>query len=136
MQLAVMQAAVPIGTIVMWNGAVTTLPCGWAIVDDLKGRFPVGAGDGSGYDIGATGGENGHVLTVDEMPKHNHGMWLKNSGTRFTGGGSASALNDSDIADGTPTGDTGKGIAHENRPPYYAVYFIKKTSNCKNSYEQ
>lgn len=39
-------------------------------VPNLQTRVPVGAGDG--YELGATGGEEKHLLTTDEMPKHNH----------------------------------------------------------------
>jgi microcystin-dependent protein len=49
---------------------------GWALCDgqngtpDLRNRFIVGAGDD--YTIGDTGGANEVVLSLDEMPTHNH----------------------------------------------------------------
>ena len=67
---------VPKGGIIMWSGAVASIPQGWALCDgtngtpDLKDRFVVGAG--SGYAVGATGGEATHVLTIAEMPSHTH----------------------------------------------------------------
>lgn len=45
-------------------------------VPDMRGRVSVGAGTGSGLTaraLGAGGGEEGHTLTADEMPSHNHG---------------------------------------------------------------
>jgi hypothetical protein len=144
MQRAVMRAALPIGTIVMWNGETTSIPCGWQIVSNLVGRFPVGAGDGgeTSYSVGATGGEAKHVLTVKEMPEHKHGSGTDvyyGNRAEDHGGGMQSywtgSGDDRKIEKSNWTEVVGEGIAHENRPPYYAVYFIKKTSNCKNSYE-
>ena len=78
----------PTGVVVMWAGAVTSIPAGWALCDgsngtpDLRERFIVGAGGvnttnpvagGAGYTKGATGGENTHTLTNSEMPAHSHG---------------------------------------------------------------
>jgi microcystin-dependent protein len=77
--------SVPSGAIIMWYG--TTPPSGWVICDgtngtpDLRGRFVVGAGTNSSpasgdinptYTVGATGGENKHVLSISELPKHKH----------------------------------------------------------------
>ena len=67
---------VPKGAIIMWSGAVNQIPEGWALCDgtngtpNLRDRFIVGAG--SGYAVGATGGEAAHSLTVSEMPSHTH----------------------------------------------------------------
>ena len=67
---------VPKGTIVIWSGAATAIPSGWALCDgqngtpDLRDRFVVGA---SGeYAVGDTGGEKEHILTIGEMPRHGH----------------------------------------------------------------
>jgi microcystin-dependent protein len=43
---------------------------------DLKGRVAVGAGSNTGLSnrvLAATGGEENHLMTVAEMPSHNHG---------------------------------------------------------------
>lgn len=67
---------IPRGAIIMWSGAIDQIPAGWALCDgqngtpDLRNRFIVGAG--SGYSIGATGGEATHILTINEMPSHTH----------------------------------------------------------------
>lgn len=84
---AAKQHHVPTGAIMMWSGAITTIPNGWALCDgtngtpDLRGRFIVGASNGEitmdgyryKYDVGSTGGKNKVALTVNEMPSHNHG---------------------------------------------------------------
>lgn len=66
----------PKGVIVMWSGAVDTIPGDWALCDgtngtpDLRGRFVLGAGDG--HSVGSTGGEDAHTLIESEMANHTH----------------------------------------------------------------
>lgn len=75
----------PVGSILMWTG--TTPPTGWVFCDgsvvagvstpDLRGRFVLGAGNGQGLtsrSLNQTGGEEGHVLTTSEMPRHSHSV--------------------------------------------------------------
>jgi microcystin-dependent protein len=73
-------SALPKGSVIMWYGAVNTIPGGWALCDgsnvggfltpDLRNRFIVGAG--SSYSIGATGGVDSVTLTSNQMPSHSH----------------------------------------------------------------
>ena len=69
-------SSLPAGGIIMWSGAISDIPSGWAICDgtngtpDLRNRFVVGAG--GSYNVQTTGGEATHVLTVAEMPNHTH----------------------------------------------------------------
>ncbi len=71
---------VPVGTIVMWSGAIEEIPDGWLLCDgtegtpDLRGRFIVGYDSEDGdYDvISAEGGASTHTLTLLQMPEHNH----------------------------------------------------------------
>ncbi|GAM11327.1 hypothetical protein OR1_03640 [Geobacter sp. OR-1] len=132
---------IPKGGIIMWSG--TTVPEGWALCDGTNGtpnlldKFIVGAG--SGYTLGATGGESTHILTVAEMPRHNHtdaghlhvqpGGWsplyIQPGGgnySRSSGSGYASV----DAYGYANISYTGSNAAHENRPPYYALAFIMK----------
>lgn len=83
---AAKQHHVPTGAIMMWSGAITAIPNGWALCDgtngtpDLRGRFIVGASQGEitidggryNYPVGSTGGQNKVTLTINQMPKHNH----------------------------------------------------------------
>lgn len=113
---------------------------------NLLDRFPVFAG--SGYALGATGGETTHVLTTTEMPAHSHSITqnphdhaisasavVAASGARAIAGvgagpdpqyGSFSGPN----IDITPANaditinNTGGNGAHENRPPYFGLYPI------------
>ena len=79
---------IPVGGIILWSGAITAVPDGWALCDgsqntpDLRGRFVMGAG-GSGYrGVGATGGAETITLTVGQLPAHNHVV----SGSTSAGG--------------------------------------------------
>lgn len=97
----------------------------------IKGKFLWGAKDGE--DIGSTGGEETHSLTVNEMPAHSHG---------FTGVNESSAMTDSagnypirmypDKAanwnNGSGIAETGGGQPHNNMPPYYVTYIWHRTA--------
>lgn len=94
----------------------------------IKDTFLLAAGDT--YAGGSTGGEEEHVLTIDEMPSHNH-----TSRTHIgwqSGGGSA--VGKVTINDGNYNGwstdiyNTGGGQAHNNMPPYLAVYVWQRTA--------
>jgi hypothetical protein len=66
---------VPAGAIIMWSGALSSIPDGWALCDgtngtpDLRDRFIMGASDGE--DPGATGGSISHSHTVNS---HTHSV--------------------------------------------------------------
>jgi len=144
---------IPVGTIVPYIGS--TAPDGWLLCNgqtfngdhypDLKeilngttlprlqGRFIVGAGttlDDIVYKLGDKGGEAKHTLTIDEMPRHNHGnesfvYLLKSNGncTYKEGNdsqGEPNLLNKGEIL------PAGNDEPHENRPPYYALNYIIK----------
>ncbi len=82
---AAVLAALPVGIIAEWSGSVASIPAPWQLCDgtngtpDKRDTFQVGAG--GAYAVGATGGSitqtitvAGHVLTVPELPAHNHGV--------------------------------------------------------------
>ena len=94
----------------------------------LKDRFLLAAGDT--YAAGSTGGEATHKLTVNEMPSHYHDFahsgravyWDSNlsSVAGATGGNTLQVTWD------TKTENTGGGQAHNNMPPYIAVYVWRR----------
>ena len=121
---------VPIGSIVMWSGAIGTIPAGWQLCDgsggtpDLRDRFLVGAGNS--YAVAATGGAATNDL------QHGHAV-----GTLALGAPSTLAAMTADGVDvaaadhvHTITGNTADAgsTAQENRPPYYALAFIMRVS--------
>ncbi len=137
---------IPVGGIIMWSGSIATIPIGWALCDgtnstpDLRNRFIVGAtsdastgvtfdadtGAVSGsYAPGNTGGSVAHQLTIAEMPAHTHSY--NQAFFRPNSAGSAPV----NLASGnSPQNTTSQGGSdyHENRPPYYALAFIMRTT--------
>lgn len=96
----------------------------WA---QIKDRFLLACGDT--YSNGATGGEATHTLTTAEMPAHTHPLTLRVQWVNGTGN-IQSASNNSywkDVQTGD-SGSTGGGGAHNNMPPYLAVYVWKRTA--------
>ena len=88
----------PSGGIIMWSGSLASIPAGWVLCDgtsgtpDLRGRFIVGAGDGS-YAVGDTGGQDTVTLTANQIPSHNHTF----SGTTSTAGAHTHTHNDGSV---------------------------------------
>ncbi len=159
---------IPRGAIIMWGGATAKIPAGWMLCDgsvatdslkpivgnnvpDLRARFIVGTGSGSGYTDKQTGGNTNNFLTIGQLPPHSH------TATVSTDPGHTHGYNDLTVSredvngsnfnnqgiDGTPDNArttalggahthtvtnslTGSGNAIENRPPYYALAYIIK----------
>lgn len=70
-------AELPVGTVVMWAGALADIPAGWALCDgnnatlDFTARFikgPSSAADSPG----ATGGADSFSLSTAQLPSHRH----------------------------------------------------------------
>lgn len=126
------KGVVPIGGVLAWTRA--DVPDGWAICDgsttnnvetpDLRGLFVRGASDSGG--VGATGGAARVTLTEKQIPPHTHGYYMPSGEDE---GSWASTDNDGHCwktRTEKTTGSTGGGQAHENRPPFYAVYYIMR----------
>lgn len=118
----------PVGSIYMSVNNVspeTFIP--GTVWESLTNRFLIGAGDT--YGGGAKGGETTHMLTVDEIPSHRHQestnnfAWKANSAI-LQKGTSWNASTGQTLY----TGYTGDGKAHNNMPPYLAVYMWKRTA--------
>ena len=96
----------------------------------LKDRFLIGAG--GDYEILSTGGEKEHTLSVDELPEHNHQINDKGSGTDRDWGNEYFNLPGSYKESARTkwvTSNVGSGKAHNNMPPYKAVYIWVKISD-------
>lgn len=91
--------SLPIGTIILWSGALNQIPNGYILCNgsngtpDLRGQFIVGAG--GSYAVGDKGGANQVSLTKRQMPSHNHSGTTNSAGSHkhngsTTNGGSHS----------------------------------------------
>ena len=113
---------------------------------DLQGRFPLGAGAGDGLTartVGQKDGEEGHAITIEEMPSHRHvpsagGEYFvtadessanntrvsySSNGNRWVNG----LTSESHFHHRTSTDTVGSGAAHNNMPPYTVVSYIIST---------
>jgi microcystin-dependent protein len=97
---------------------------------DLRGRFLLGAGQGTGLLnrklTDPLGGEENHILSISEMPSHTHGhnMWRSSDDD-------CGAKNVFDCGMGGEKADvniqyTGGSQGHNNMPPYKVLYYIMK----------
>lgn len=106
---------------------------------DLRGRVPIGAGQGSGLQdrvIAATGGAETHTLTTSELAAHDHNVTVTKRVTDddATGGSPFSMLvaarnvttSSETAVDGAETDNTGGGAAHNNMQPFLVVNHIIK----------
>lgn len=117
-----------LGTTYGGNGQTTfALP-------DLRGRAPVGPGQGPGlsdYQLGEQSGVESVTLTVNQLPGHNHPL-RASSGEQTTdrptsGGGLARGgayISSGDTSDVSIAPIAGGSQPHENRSPYLAVNYI------------
>lgn len=120
--------------------------------EQIQGKFLLGCN--STYSNGSTGGEATHTLTTNEMPSHGHSASTNTTGGHrhtfkgwwtTTGGGSAqyACVSRSELSDAAEYGsfatagdhshtvtvnNAGGGTAHNNMPPYLAVYMWKRVS--------
>ena len=102
--------------------------------EQLSGQFLLASS--STHTAGSTGGSETVTLTIDQMPSHSHkplymdttSYKLRNRGN-FGGGSYSSAVTTEGTSDNNIfTANTGGGKAHNNMPPYLAVYMWKRTA--------
>lgn len=128
---------IPSGAIVAFdrpNGC----PKGWTDFAAAAGRMIVGV-DGKTYKLPyvagkpeyQTGGAPTHELTVAELPKHSHEIPFVPEVSNLSGGSYAVMSDDRHGSSKrdyvTSNTDGGAGRAHNNMPPYIALYLCKKS---------
>ena len=83
------------------------------------------------YEAGSSGGEATHKLTVSEMPSHGHNysqfVYYNTIPTNYTDAYLTGMGRAFSITTGATTA-VGSGVAHNNMPPYLAVYMWRRIS--------
>lgn len=120
----------PVGAI--YQSTVSTSPATlfggtWAAI--CAGTFLVAAG--TDYEAGSTGGSETHTLTTAEMPSYNLDIYFGTTKlyylqTTAAQGAGMGGLAGSGSAFNAKSG--GSGAAHNNMPPYLAVYMWRRTA--------
>lgn len=110
----------------------------WEIATELQGKFPLSV-DPAAYPFQTVGGEAAHTLSTAELPNHTHDragyglMRAANAGENVTVTGVATerpgAIPDvSNDPSGNKMTAVGGGNAHNNMPPFYSGYFLRRTT--------
>lgn len=133
----------PVGSIYMSVNNVSPQSFLGGIWERIQDRFLLAAG--STYSPGATGGEAAHTLTVNEFPLHDHeetslatgySGWAETQIKAFSTHipynsehytATAKSVKAATVSANAKTYGTGGGAAHNNMPPYLAVYMWKRT---------
>ena len=135
--------AVPLGTIIMYAPASTSEfdgtglgvganVIGWAICNgsngtrDMRSRFVVGynESDADYNTIGETGGAKTVSLTAAQNGPHTHTVSIATFDANTDGPTGNQVEQGSETT--VTTSESGTGAAHENRPPYFTVLYLKK----------
>ncbi len=119
----------------------------WEIFTDLGAKFPMGVGtlgDGTVVGVTDTGGSERVTLSGSEVPDHGHTgkAYYRASGGSLSSDPSGQADDIKHENSGHTTSASGNfaaagvltdtvsgtsGESHDNMPPYYGVYYIKRT---------
>lgn len=137
------------GVITMWAGAepdIVTLDGGeagaisattgafWEKFSAMDAKFPFGPGTygATTVAVGQTGGAHEVTLDSDQMPPHDHGLLNLRvvhetvpAGTLEAASGNGYSTKVFQSEGGRPNGTT---KAHDNMPPFYGIYFIRRTA--------
>lgn len=127
-------AAWPIGSIYMSVSSTSPATLFGGTWERISERFLLGAS--SNYTAGGTGGEFTHKLTQSELPNYSLSVTNGSNVIRSKTGNSADAYVQTQSGGwGIPNWESktvtvasgGSGEAHNNMPPYLAVYMWKRT---------
>lgn len=124
-------------------GTWEAMPAGRVLLAQGKSSW------GTTYNAGSTGGEATHQLTVEELPSHNHTASTNTTGAHthtytwrntqgWAGSKSATSVWENTATNNTGSSgnhshtvtinNTGNSNAHNNIPPYLAIYMWKRTA--------
>ena len=131
----------PVGSIYLSVNSTSPASLFGGTWEQLKDRFLLGAG--SAYAAGSTGGEAAHTLSINEIPSHAGHLYGNAGGVNEKGDAKGAWLKEININSSLTTSygwnyknndyypanrSLGGGAAHNNMPPYLAVYMWKRVS--------
>ncbi|WP_131822098.1 hypothetical protein [Salipiger thiooxidans] len=97
----------------------------WVAFDDAQGRFLLGASDK--FLAGSKDGEETVLLTIDEMPSHEHnphkGYSALASDGRLREVFHPDSNRENNIGSWHKSGSAGGSLPHNNMPPYLVIHF-------------
>lgn len=128
----ILEAVYPVGSIYISVNSTSPQTLFGGTWEAIQGKFLLG--QSSAHTAGSTGGEETHTLTFDEMPEHTHPMYSGNAGgdsewTPDEGAYLVDSVTQKKTTWWARLGMSyaGGGNAHNNMPPYLAVYMWKRT---------
>ena len=126
----------PVGSIYQTTSSTFNPQTAWGGTwERIKDRFLLAAG--TAYAGGSTGGEATHKLTTQEMPSHAHTMYVNNDGSSSSWSPASGTYlvkpdcvttSTKNYGGALAQNGAGLGQAHNNMPPYLAVYIWKRTA--------
>lgn len=137
--LGILDYIYPVGSIYMSTASTSPATLFGGTWTQLQGRFLVGVG--SDYDVGDTGGEAEHTLTDSELPVETGSVIVRPWGSGamvYSPTGNFNTENGESTTNASSGGSSvasrklsysfGGGQAHNNLPPYLAVYMWERTA--------
>lgn len=124
----------PVGSIYMSVNSTSPAALFGGTWERIQDTFLLAAG--TNHAAGSTGGEENHVLTVNEMPSHNHNYaqyvgcvgWTGSSNWNVVKTTNNDGYTNTNTSGYMSTFNKGGGQAHNNMPPFLAVYVWKRTA--------
>lgn len=121
---AMLNFVYPVGSIYMSANNVSPQTFLGGTWQQIQGQFLLAAS--SSYPAGSTGGEAEHTLTNEELPKYTNGQVYSGNTNANNVSSWLSVPEGTDMAYGALS--LGGGQAHNNMPPYLAVYMWQRTA--------
>ena len=124
-----MQDVYPIGSVFMsMNSTNPATSLGFGTWSAVQGKFLVGVSSETEFNTaGKTGGAKTVTLSTANMPSHNHSISGISQGALLA----PNLGSDADVivpSGSMSTGYSGSGTAHNNLPPYFAIYIWTRTA--------
>ena len=132
-QKEILEKVYPIGTYYWSQNNVSPEKLFGGKWEQIYGKFLFSSD--SNHSVGSTGGEEKHILTINEMPSHNHGYDRFYCNTYHYNGTESNEYRlpcnsnyNTNWWQSSTTNSTGNGAAHNNMPPYITANCWKRIS--------